>query len=447
MDGLPDDWEMHFFGNLIQAPDGDFDEDFVPNLQEYLVGSDPTGGPPLLYVDRSVTSSGNGTSWQTAFRTIQEGISAATDGHAVVVAEGTYPEQIHFHGKRIRLRSTDPLDPVVVANTIIAAAKGGRVITFAGTEDETCVLSGFTIRNGKAPYGGGICGGTPTIHARATIEHNVITGNSATGDSASGGGIAFCDGRIQGNVILANMATGQNANGGGLGCCHGLIQNNVIGENFAEGEGGGLFDCDSVIRGNTISMNSALSGGGLAACDGMVKNCIIWGNLPLGADGELYLSSVPSFSCIEEWTGGGKGNISKIPRFVAPENHDFRLKADSPCIDAGSNDPDLLEFDIAGAHRIMFGGKSLTADMGAYEFYINKLEPVPGTDDVVFTWSCLAEKTYSIFYTEDLFDWHTAIDNFPSSGNTTTSWTDDGVLTDVPPSLAPKRFYRVLENP
>jgi hypothetical protein len=95
----------------------------------------------------------------------------------------------------------------------------------------------------------------------------------------------------------------------------------------------------------------------------------------------------------------------------------------------------------------MFGGKGITVDMGAYEFYINKLDPVPGTNEAVFTWSCLADKTYSIFYTDDLFNWHTAIADFPSSGNETTSWLDDGSLTGIPPSLAPKRFYRLLENP
>jgi hypothetical protein len=107
----------------------------------------------------------------------------------------------------------------------------------------------------------------------------------------------------------------------------------------------------------------------------------------------------------------------------------------------------LPEFDIAGMHRIMFGGKSPTVDMGAYEFYINKLEPVPGTNEAVFTWSSLADKTYSIFYTDDLFNWHTAIESFPSSGSQTTSWLDDGSLTGIPPLLAPKRFYRLLENP
>jgi len=93
----------------------------------------------------------------------------------------------------------------------------------------------------------------------------------------------------------------------------------------------------------------------------------------------------------------------------------------------------------------MFGGKSLTVDMGAYEFYINRLEPIPGR--ALLTWSSLSGKTYSILYSHDLLNWHTAIDSFPSFGDTTTCWVDDGSLTGLPPSLAPNRFYRLLENP
>jgi len=122
------------------------------------------------------------------------------------------------------------------------------------------------------------------------------------------------------------------------------------------------------------------------------------------------------------------------------------LLPDSPCIDTGFNDQELPEADIAGMHRIMYGGKSLTVDMGAYEFYINKVDPVPDTDEAIFTWSSLESKTYSIFYSEDLLTWHLADDRIFSAGYTTTSWTDDGSKTGVPPSLAPRRFYRILEN-
>lgn len=85
--------------------------------------------------------------------------------------------------------------------------------------------------------------------------------------------------------------------------------------------------------------------------------------------------------------------------------------------------------------------------MGAYEFYINQADPVPGADEVLFTWSSLADRTYSIFHSDDLLTWYLVIDNFPSAGNETTSWTDDGSKTGVPPSFALLRFYRVLENP
>ncbi|MDP2896616.1 MAG: choice-of-anchor Q domain-containing protein [bacterium] len=222
--------------------------------------------------------------------------------------------------------------------------------------------------------------------------------------------------------------------------------------------------------------------GVMCSKDTVLRNCIIFSNeegVACGPDaratlvntivfgngrnfrGELANISA-SYSCIE---GGwpGEGNISADPLFARPEQcnmyelldgpetyspwPDFRLTADSPCLDAGLNYAELPETDIAGMQRIMFGGKSLTVDMGAYEFYINKLEPVPGTDEAVFTWSSLQGKTYSIFYSHDLFTWRLAIDNFPSFGNTTTSWTDDGSFTGLAPSLVTRRFYRLLENP
>ena len=42
------------------------------------------------YVDASVGSSGAGTSWLLAFKTIQEGVDNVTDGDTVLVTNGTY---------------------------------------------------------------------------------------------------------------------------------------------------------------------------------------------------------------------------------------------------------------------------------------------------------------------------------------------------------------------
>jgi hypothetical protein len=41
-DGLPDAWEIEYFGDIDQGPGGDYDGDGVNNLGEYQYGTDPT---------------------------------------------------------------------------------------------------------------------------------------------------------------------------------------------------------------------------------------------------------------------------------------------------------------------------------------------------------------------------------------------------------------------
>lgn len=43
-DGLKDDWENYYFGDLTQTASGDFDGDGVSNIIEYNLGTDPTDG-------------------------------------------------------------------------------------------------------------------------------------------------------------------------------------------------------------------------------------------------------------------------------------------------------------------------------------------------------------------------------------------------------------------
>jgi len=250
-------------------------------LSLLCISSCPAPGA-TWYVDDSVPASGDGLSWETAFPAIQEAIDAAFDGDKVFVAPGTYLENAHFHGKSIILRSTNPFDPGVVVATIIDGNNAGPVVTFSGSEDRTCVLEGFTLQNGFASNGGGVCGGTRDQLTRARIQYNTITKNKA----GYGGAIAWCGGRIQINTITANSAVYY---GGGLWECLGTIQNNQITGNSAGDDGGGLHNCDGTIRRNTIRGNSAgWFGGGLAGCDHLIRNNVIIANSAEWRGGGLW---------------------------------------------------------------------------------------------------------------------------------------------------------------
>ncbi len=75
--------------------------------------------------------------------TIQAGINAANNGDTVLVAQGTYVENINFGGKAITVASSG--GPSV---TTIDGGAHGPVVTFSTGEATTSVLNGFTVRNG-----------------------------------------------------------------------------------------------------------------------------------------------------------------------------------------------------------------------------------------------------------------------------------------------------------
>jgi hypothetical protein len=233
-------------------------------------------------------------------------------------------------------------------------------------------------------------------------------------------------------------------------CAAATIESSALTRNAEAG-----LRCQDASRVEVTNSTIAANGAGVTMCypDWVAAtSCIIWGN----AEDVRMTISEPAWRFTADfcdigagWEGIQKQNIDADPLFQNPDEGNYRLTPRSPCIDAGTDAayPLRTAYDLDGKSRVAYGGiERYKVDMGAYEYYINDLEPGPGLEQTTLTWSSLADKTYSIFYTDDLLTWHLADDNVPSFGNETTFWTDDGSLTGVPPCLARRRFYRVLEN-
>lgn len=232
--------------------------------------------------------------------------------------------------------------------------------------------------------------------------------------------------------------------GGGLAFCDGTIQSNLIAGNTSDSQGGAMARCDAIILNNTICDNSAAGdGGGIYSTTGTIANCILWGNAAAGSGNQMSTASTVSFSCVQNWSGGGTGNISDSPLFRNLKAGDYRLQAGSPCIDAGDNSvltsPGL---DMDGKLRIAFGKDSLTVDMGAFEYGSAPFNlasiSMEESGNLRFVWNSQPNDTYTLWTCGDLRegDWTIQKKLTIPSGGATTSWS----LTLGPEGV---KFFRI----
>ena len=147
------------------------------------------------------------------YATIQLGIDAAVTGDTVVVRNGTYPltAPIDFKGKAITVRSENG-----AANCILDGQQQTRVVYFHTGEGEQSVLSGFTIRNGRAAQGAGIfCDSSSPTITECTISGNTAyTYGDWGGTNRSYGGGISCNAssaKITQCVISGNHADSDNS--------------------------------------------------------------------------------------------------------------------------------------------------------------------------------------------------------------------------------------------
>jgi parallel beta-helix repeat protein len=263
------------------------------------------------------------------FPTIQQAIDMAEDGQTVLVAAGTYKENIDFLGKAITVTSR-----AGATETVIDGGRAGSVVAFQNGEDDSSILNGFLITNGNTNRGGGIW----CYQSSPLIMNNVLFNNQAN-------------------------------TGGAMEC---------------------VINASPTVLNNTIVANSAVKGGGIYIDQSSphIANTIFWNNIAATGP-EIHVESGSPTVIFCDVQGGwpGMGNIDEDPLFAAPASGDVHLTAASPCIDSGDPEqPKLPAKDFEGDPRCFpKNGKGMPlkgaaaqviADMGADEYCLMKQEPL-----------------------------------------------------------------------
>ncbi|MFH1374558.1 MAG: right-handed parallel beta-helix repeat-containing protein [bacterium] len=275
--------------------------------------------------------------------TVQAGIDGAGSGDTVLVAPGSYVENILFGGVDIAVTSSAGaestfLEPLTDAQPIV---------TFNSNESLDCELSGFTLRNSGASPAIEITGSSPTV------RDNIFFNNRE--DAWSGV-----------SVITIYPDAAPNV-------CYNLFYDN-------DGPAGISVAGAAAIFNNTIVDSRRY---------GIIVNndtAVVINNIIVAAGQRAIIGSDVAWidynNVFEPSSGGpiGPNSISVDPRFVDPAVRDYRLSYLSTCINAGVPTPPYTDPD------------GTPADMGAFPWHFEPPAAVgiavdSGTLTPTFTWT------------------------------------------------------------
>jgi len=316
-----------------------------------------SNGFNLIYVDANGPNDPGTGSFEDPYRRIQAAIDDANDGDIIEISPGLYTGVGNYdldpNGATITIRSTEPNDFNVTANTIIDANKAGRGFYIHNGEDANLVVAGLTLRNCATSVSGG---GIYCYNSSPIIKMCVIINNEAEG---SGGGI-YCS-KSKTAIINCIIAANQASFGGAIRCSLSSdieVANCIIVKNSASPEWGG----DGIYCSSNSSPN--------------IVNSIIRSN---GSE-QIYSGdgiTTVTYSNIEDgWPG--RGNIDTDPCFASfdpnddPNMWNFHLQSTygrwdsngqtwvydvntSPCIDAGDPNSDWSDEAWPNGKRINLG--------------------------------------------------------------------------------------------
>lgn len=365
----------------------------------------------VIYVDPVATGPADGSSWQRAYRNVQDALAAAVSGDEIWVAGGTYTPDVgggQTAGDRaasfdvpdgVILRggyggylalSPDARD-IVLHPTVLSGDLDGddlwgilnrddnsyHVVTSSGD----AILDGLTVMDGQAngPYPQHCGGGLYIQGGHPTLLHCTFRGNSGV----NGGAVAA----LGGEAYLANCNMSGNRAllyGGGLynydsatTLANCLMTGNSAG---TDGVGGGSAICN--MGGSAARVT--LSGCTLADNVGpwpsewvifnfnylgspvptpqtlVIENSIVYNDGGFSPIWSANLSNVGVSRSLVQGGWAGPANLNADPQFVSrglwsiegewiDAGSDYGLEASSPAIDAGSNS--LIPSDQADVDR------------------------------------------------------------------------------------------------
>ena len=354
----------------------------------------PYGGiTPVHYVATNGAALWPYVDWNTAARTIQDAVDAASAGDFVLVGDGTY-------AAGLRTRPGEFLmNRVLITNAITIASLNGPAVTrIVGSQpvgvgesaircvclDSHAVLAGFTLWGGATrdwqassdgeQNGGGAWCAAGCVLSNCWIQGNVayksgggVSGGSAmnsliVSNSAGSGGGAYqssltcCSisnntasgsggGAYGGNVRQCVVAANRAKDGGGVYGAN--LENSFVSRNTASQYGGGVYSL-SCVSNCTVAGNAAKYGGGV--CFGNIYNSIVYYNTAaLAGDNSYFYTSTRFFNSCTVPLPATYGNISDEPGLSSLDNP--HVPVDSPCVDRVPVTAARLGVDIDGQTR------------------------------------------------------------------------------------------------